>query len=268
MNDHGHHDPGQPDPQVDVAPSIPEPKIVGYCRACGKSLDELSARTANGTIFCHDHVPAQPPPLGGLNTSAAPPPIATAPYTAPYVGPGASSPNAGSPYTGSPYTSSRIANPSVSPVAAFFLGLIPGVGAIYNGQYAKGIVHALVLGVLLTAANSSIPGLPDAVSVLLVISFWAYMPFEAYHTARLRREGQVVDEFSGLSGSASATRFPAAAVLLIVFGIVFLLNNLDMLDLRRILRFWPALMIGFGVYLLWMRLAAGNASAGKPGEKQ
>ena len=31
------------------------------------------------------------------------------------------------------------------------LGLIPGVGAIYNGQYAKGLVHAVVFGLLVSA---------------------------------------------------------------------------------------------------------------------
>ena len=33
--------------------------------------------------------------------------------------------------------------PDISPGLAFFLGWIPGVGAIYNGQYAKGLVHAV-----------------------------------------------------------------------------------------------------------------------------
>ena len=31
---------------------------------------------------------------------------------------------------------------------ALFLGFIPGVGAIYNGQYAKGLVHAVVFGLI------------------------------------------------------------------------------------------------------------------------
>src|ERR1019366_7316784 len=37
----------------------------------------------------------------------------------------------------------------VSPGLALFLGMIPGVGAIYNGQYAKGMVHAIIWGVLM-----------------------------------------------------------------------------------------------------------------------
>ena len=34
----------------------------------------------------------------------------------------------------------------LAPGLAFALGFIPGVGAIYNGQYLKGLVHALIFG--------------------------------------------------------------------------------------------------------------------------
>ena len=49
-------------------------KVVGDCRACGKPLDEASVRTAQGTVFCEEHVPAE---------HAAPPPrTESSPYTA------------------------------------------------------------------------------------------------------------------------------------------------------------------------------------------
>ena len=35
-----------------------EIKIVGYCRTCGTGLDEANIRTANGTIYCEEHVTA------------------------------------------------------------------------------------------------------------------------------------------------------------------------------------------------------------------
>ena len=41
-----------------------------------------------------------------------------------------------------------------SPGFAFVLGLIPGVGAIYNGQYLKGLVHAIIFGLLISLANA------------------------------------------------------------------------------------------------------------------
>jgi len=35
-----------------------EPKIVGYCRTCGKALDEASVRATQGAIFCEQHAAA------------------------------------------------------------------------------------------------------------------------------------------------------------------------------------------------------------------
>ena len=65
------------------------------------------------------------------------------------------------------------ATTTVSPALAFFLGLIPGVGAIYNGQYAKGLVHAVVWGVLMSIADSNAAQGLEPVFVMLVIAWWA-----------------------------------------------------------------------------------------------
>ena len=206
----------------------PEIKIVGYCRACGVGLDEANVRMAGGTIYCAEHVPAAAPP------PPPPPPNAEySPYTAPAPPP-----------TG-----------EGSPGVAFILGMIPGVGAIYNGQYGKGIVHVIILALLFMAADNSGGG-STPLFVLLIPGFWFYMAFEAYHTARRRQQGLPVDEFSGLSMNQS--KFPVAAVLLIVFGVIFLLDNLGLFELRQVLKFWPVGMIALGVYLLYVRMAGGS----------
>lgn len=188
--------------------------IVGYCRACGKALDQNSVRSAQGAIYCQEHVPAEGAPAS--------------PYSSPVPPP--------------------IPNPHVSPQAAFVLGLIPGVGAIYNGQYIKGLVHVVILGLLFGIANSGISDSTEPVVVLMIIAFFAYQAFEAAHTAQKRRLGQAVDEVWGLG--SGPTRFPVAPVVLIALGVVLLLDNLGYLELRRILRFWPVLLIGLGVYML------------------
>jgi hypothetical protein len=140
----------------------------------------------------------------------------------------------------------------VSPALAFGLGFIPGVGAIYNGQYAKGLVHVAVIGVLISILNADIPEHLEPMVALMMVAFWAYMPFEAYHTARNRQMGHPVDDFSSLAPIGSS-QFPAAAVLLIAMGTVLLLDNLGIFELRRMLRFWPMLLIGAGVYMLSSR---------------
>jgi hypothetical protein len=213
-----------------------EIKIVGYCRVCGTGLDEANVRTANGTIYCALHVPQQSPPPPGGSPYASP-------YTAPAGGPAAAS--------------------EASPGAAFVLGLIPGVGAIYNGQYAKGILHIMILAMLFAGADHSSGG-AEPFFALLIPGFWAYMAFEAYHTARRRREGLPIDEFSGFDfGRANGrSRVPLAPILLIFFGVVFLLDNLGVLELRELLRYWPVAMIALGVYLLFARMK------GDQGEQQ
>ena len=42
-------------------------------------------------------------------------------------------------------------------------------------------------------------------------------------------------------------------MILIGLGTVILLDNLGILELRRVLRFWPVLLIGAGVYMLYDR---------------
>ena len=170
-----------------------------------------------------------------------------------------------SPYA-SPYTAPApppIAHQDVSPGLAFVLGLIPGVGAIYNGQYAKGLVHVIIIGLTISIlSNGAARGFEPLLSLLLA-AFFAYMAFEAYHTARRRQQGLVVDEFSSLFPvHGSANKFPVAPILLIVLGVIFLLNNLDLFQVERIIRYWPVLLIGLGVYMLYARMSGSSENGG------
>ena len=143
---------------------------------------------------------------------------------------------------------------AISPIGAFWLGLIPGVGAIYNGQYAKGFVHVAVVGLGISILSNDASGGFEPLVGLMLAAFWAYMPFEAYHTARLRQSGQPVDEFSSLV-PMRGTRFPAIPVILIGLGTVLLLDNLGLLEMRRVLRYWPMLLIAAGAYMLYTRFS-------------
>lgn len=159
-----------------------------------------------------------------------------------------------------PYT--QPGSVQTSPGLAFLLGLIPGVGAIYNGQYLKGFIHVAVLGVLISVISSDHFGGRDGLAPflgLLIAAWFFYMPFEAYHTARKRQAGVPVDEWSSLLPRGSAPtrggRLPVGPIVLITIGVLFLLDNLGLLVLGDVLRFWPLILIGFGVYSLYSRLS-------------
>src|ERR1700749_386789 len=91
----------------------PDLPATAFCRDCGRALCVECQRPLNGTIFCKDHVPVPEP-------SVPPAAAAANPYLQPAV----------------PVNNSA--------ALAFWLGLIPGVGAIYNAQYLKGLVHAII----------------------------------------------------------------------------------------------------------------------------
>ena len=231
MNPEEPNSPHEPvvEPAVHEVSEPEAPKVVGYCRACGKPLDTVTVRNAQGTIYCEEHVPMpQVPPM-----PATPPP---SPYASPYTAP------------------VPPAAHDVSPGLAFVLGMIPGVGAIYNGQYAKGLVHVIIIGLTITIiSNDAARGFEPLLGLLLA-GFWFYMAFEAYHTARRRQQGLEVDEFSSLFPQ-HGHKFPVAPVLLIGLGVMFLLSNLDLLELDRVIRYWPVLLIVGGIYLLYVRMS-------------
>jgi len=215
----------------------PDVPATAYCRACGKPVCEQCRREAYGTVYCEEHAPAPAP--------SAPPPFAV-----PQPPPGFAPP---------PPMPVAYGRTDVSPALAFFLGLIPGVGAIYNGQYAKGLVHAIVWGVLMSIATSDRPMGLEPVFVMLVIAWWAYMALEAHHTAQRLQRGQPVDEYSSLLNlRGGPNRVPVAAIGLIVLGVLLLLHTLDLLNFDYVARYWPVLLIAFGVYLLWERFSGRN----------
>ena len=225
---------------------------VAYCRACGKALTEEQQLKSQGTVYCAEHAPKD---------SVAPEATAT-PAGESAAAPQSGTPNdsGASPWTAPPSAPSpaKHATTSASPGLAFLLGLIPGVGAIYNGQYAKGLLHVVIMGMMASVASSGDTGGLEWMIGMLLIVFPFYMAFEAYHTAMRREKGLPVDEFSSIlpiHGGAQGT-IPVGPVVLIGAGIIFLLHNLEILRISRLMRYWPVLLIALGVYMIYARLSS------------
>ena len=170
-------------------------EAAAFCQHCGKPVCSECVRNVGSSIFCEPclaaRVGATAPPAGYGYTSA--PGTSGA---AGYPPPGA----AGYPPAGPP-----VGGGDPSPGLAALLGFIPGVGAMYNGQYAKGIVHLIVFAVLVSLA-SDVNGL----FLLFVFGWIAYMVIEAHHTACARRDGTALPNPFGLNDLSERLGFGKA----------------------------------------------------------
>jgi len=133
------------------------PATVGYCQDCGKPLTDETVRGVGNSLFCE---PCLTTRVGSQTTSYGSAPVPGEPR----------------------------------PALAALLGFIPGVGAMYNGQYAKGIVHFVVFVILVSLANDV-----NNIFGLFVMGWIFYMAFEAYHTASARRDGMPLPNPFGLN---------------------------------------------------------------------
>lgn len=228
---------------------------VAYCRTCGKALCEDCKRDVMGAIYCEPCIAVRLQGAGQAAPVPPPPPMGRVP--------------------GAP-----------NPVVAAFFGLIPGVGAMYNGQFTKALAHVVIFVLLIMGAAEV------HWSFGLMIGFFVlYMAFEAYTTAEAKRHGLPAPDPFGLDKMLGvqdthvhianpatqpttaayppvATAYPSvqpvqieppppardntpvAAVVLIALGALFLLNNLEIMRIRHM---GPLLLIGIGFWLAYKR---------------
>jgi len=219
----------------------PEAAATAYCRTCGKALCESCKRDVRAVIYCEECIAASlQQPAAGAKTGRAVP--------------------AGAP----------VVTDLPRPGVAAWLGLIPGVGAMYNGQFVKGFIHAIIFIALVFMADNV-----SDVFGFAIAFFIFYMAFEAHRTARSRYTGEVVPDPFGINrmtltpnaGSTAPSVVngggpPVGAIVLIGLGVLFLLNNLGILHGRWIHQFWPVILIVIGVYLFIRRTSDIPAQGG------
>jgi TM2 domain-containing membrane protein YozV len=141
----------------------PDTPSVNFCQNCGKPYCAQCIRSVNGMVYCEPCLAAR---LGVPPTGAQPGAV-----------PAGYSPVAG----------------SQSPVLAALLGFIPGVGAMYNGQFAKGLVHVIIFIALVSATHNF------GLFGLLVFGWVCYQVFDAYQTAFALQRGLPLPDPLGLN---------------------------------------------------------------------
>jgi TM2 domain-containing membrane protein YozV len=209
----------------------PETDATGYCRNCGKPMCAVCVRPVRDVLYCEDC-------LAKIMGLAPPDPLATGV-------PGS---------TQAPTPGQRVASLGLgpSPALAFFLGFLPGLGAFYNEQYGKGIIHlAIFLFLFIIGVDGAVSGGAEAALWICVAALWIYMPVDAYRTAKARLAGQPL---SDPLESFSKGR-PVGAMLIIGVGVLLLLHNFDWFPWWRIQQFWPVILIVVGVLMFRNRLS-------------
>ena len=147
-----------------------------------------------------------------------------------------------------------------SPGLAAFLSLFPGLGQVYNGRIARALVFffAWVGSIYLTASSHEFP---FAFVIPFVYLFNIVDAWKGATAANARFMGGRSEP-----DEQQEVESPAWGGSLVLFGVLILLNNLGWLDLDRLARWWPLLLIAIGAYFVYASLEARKASSGGSGE--
>jgi hypothetical protein len=209
----------------------PDVEASGYCRNCGKPMCPACVRPVRDVLYCEECLakvvglapvpPALPPE--GSGAPALPPPVPP-------------------PVKG-------------APVLAFILGLVPGLGAIYNGEYNKALLHIVIFAGIILGINLDLGNGAQAVLICALVVFPFYMAIDAVRTLKSRQSGENYQD-----PLENWTKQKAIGpILLIGLGGLFLLNNFGFFDVFRVRELiFPLILIGIGVWLLRNRMGGQN----------
>jgi hypothetical protein len=226
---------------------------VAYCRTCGKALCANCTRPVRGVIYCEDCLGARmestvPPAAGFVSGTVAARPGPIPPPPPPGSGSGP--------------------NPTVAGILAGFFPF--GVGAVYNGQYAKGLAHLAIFGLLIAGISASDSGHSEALGIICGIGisfFYVYQIIDSVRSARAIQTGQPAPDPYGLAATfgggtkIETSKIPMGAIVLILVGVLFLLHTMG-LELGFD-RFWPLILIVAGGWMFARNWGLTGEGAGR-----
>lgn len=212
---------------------------VAFCRTCGKPLCQNCTRDVRGVIYCEACLAAR---MEGTAPAAGfvPPPAQTV-----YPPVGAYAPPPRQPVSSGP-------NPAVAGILAGFFPI--GVGAVYTGQYAKGLAHLVIMVLLILGLGSDLPWYVITMLAIGTGFFYIYQIIDAVRSAKAIQMGEPAPDPFGLAATfgagekLEASKIPAGAAVLIGLGVLFLLHTAGLFEFG-LDRFWPLILIFLGVWL-------------------
>jgi hypothetical protein len=224
---------------------------VAFCRTCGKPLCQNCTRDVRGVIYCENCLAAR---MEGAAPAAGFVPPASPPYVPPTVPfqPAQTIYPPGSPsYTPRPAMNAG-PNPTVAGILAGFFPI--GVGAVYNGQYAKGLAHLVIMVLLIVGVGSNLPWFVITVLGISIGFFYVYQIIDAVRSAKAIQMGEPPPDPFGLAQTfgtgekVEAAKVPTGAAVLIGLGVLFLLHTAGLFEIGMGL-FGSLILIFLGVWL-------------------
>jgi hypothetical protein len=218
----------------------PDTAAVAFCRTCGKPLCATCTRDVRGVVYCESCLAAR---MEGTAPAPGFVPQQTVYPSQPVYSPLVAPPPALRHGSSGP-------NPTVAGILAGFFPF--GVGAVYCSQYAKGLAHLLIFGLLIFGSDHA--GSLDFVFGFGIAFFYVYQIIDAVRTARALQEGQPAPDPFGLAqafsmGDRTETKnIPFVAIVLIGLGVLFLLHTMNIFEFG-LDRFWPLILIFLGGWM-------------------
>jgi ABC-type polysaccharide/polyol phosphate export permease len=140
--------------------------------------------------------------------------------------------------------------PLKSPGFAGVLGMFPfGVGALYNGQYTKALLHLIIFAGLVHMQGR---GGGQPFIGLLLAGFIVYQFFDNIQSAKAINAAAAGQAVTGVQELPEITSSGSIfwGIVLIVLGAVLILANFEVIRYETLFDFWPVAVIVVGLKLV------------------
>ncbi|MGE5343033.1 MAG: LiaI-LiaF-like domain-containing protein [Candidatus Omnitrophota bacterium] len=155
-----------------------------------------------------------------------------------------------------------------SPVwAALLSAFFPGVGFFYLGNIIKGVAYVLIFASLIVMLTKG-HGHQEVVFALGLSAFYIFQIIDVYNAAQKVRYREIAPMVRDQEPENSEGLSLTMSVIILIIGIVFLLDNLNILLLRDSAKFWPLLLVLIGAKMIYSYTATSRGNAKKETEEK
>lgn len=153
------------------------------------------------------------------------------------------------------------------PKSPFLAGLLsfffPGTGALYNGDYLRGVIYIIIFAGLITIQKQ---GQAQPFVALMLAGFYIFQIIDSVNTAGAINRKAVLGEKTQKIEEDQISRVVKSGsvfwgAVLMGLGIILLLGNFEVIDYDHIFDFWPLVIIVIGLKFIADYFAKKNGTS-------